>query len=100
MSTDKISLDAVISILHKIYDGETVSDKTIDQIASHCEKGFNALSIDGGTLNLYFGDNSSIQLSRVYERRLTDEEIHLLATEHLEDAPEFDPENIIYTIKV
>jgi hypothetical protein len=96
---DQITINAVSAILRQFYDGEAVPDNVLDDVMKHCDQGFNAFSIDGGILTLYFNDDLTMDITRVYDRQLTDEEIHFLATEHLKNPPAFDPDNIIYTTK-
>jgi hypothetical protein len=43
--------------------------------------------------------NGNTQSLRLFDRALTDEELHLVATEGLDSPPKFDPDNIIYTAK-
>lgn len=96
---DQITINAVFAMLRHFYDGEAVPDCVLDDVIKHCDQGFNAFSIDGGILTLYFTDGLTMEITRVFDRQLTDEEIHFLATEHLKNPPAFDPDNIIYTIK-
>jgi hypothetical protein len=67
-------------------------------LARNSEEGFNAVDLGDGTV-CWQVLNGDMQSLRLFDRGLTNKELHLVATKCMGRPPKFDPDNIIYTAK-
>lgn len=100
LKVDKLTLGAVHACVRALYKDDPVPNNVMELVSKECHRGFNAFTLDSGTLTLYFCDGGSLDLVRGFDCTLTDEEIHLLATEGMKNPPAFDPDNVIYYAKM
>lgn len=99
---NKLTIKAVQAAIQAIYCGDPVPNDTLQQIVEQAQsEGFHTFNLEGGYLT--FWREKDLQTMEVrlgqlrgFNRPLTDEEVHLLATEGMPNAPAFDPDNVIY----